>query len=321
MLSWDLGWTKFKLNQLDDAVEAMGRAVALDPGDAVARWALGQVQMAHGRYAEAEVELLRAIALRDAYLPRQALGLLYHRTDRIEMAEETYREGVRLRPDDARRNGAYADFLSDLGREEEAQEYYAKVRQCDAGEQPGRTSMANSRSDSDPNREALKQTIVALMKRHLWSRVVALLEAPSARTAEDPALLWRLGWAKFKLGNLQGAIDALTAAAKLDPGDSVTRWALGTVLAEQRADGQAELELLRAIAFHDSDIARQTLGLLYHRQGNVGMAESIYRESIRLQPESSSRYQTYADFLSDIGREEEATEQYRLADIHTKVKP
>ena len=41
-----------------------------------------------------------------------------------EAAEAVHKEGVRLKPDDPERLEAYADFLSDVGRNEEAEGLY-----------------------------------------------------------------------------------------------------------------------------------------------------------------------------------------------------
>jgi Flp pilus assembly protein TadD len=46
----------------------------------------------------------------------------------VAEAEEVYREGIRLAPQDPERCEALADFLSDIGREEEAREYYQRAR-------------------------------------------------------------------------------------------------------------------------------------------------------------------------------------------------
>jgi Tfp pilus assembly protein PilF len=42
-------------------------------------------------------------------------------------------------------------------------------------------------------------------------------------------------------------------------------------------------------------------------------AEGIYSEGIKLQPKEARRYEAYADFLSDVGREKEAQTMYKKA--------
>jgi uncharacterized protein HemY len=71
-------------------------------------------------YEDAEVQLLRAIALRDGSLPRLALATMYLTLHRYEEAEQVQREGVRLQPAFRERLEALADLLDDLGKRDEA---------------------------------------------------------------------------------------------------------------------------------------------------------------------------------------------------------
>jgi Flp pilus assembly protein TadD len=49
-------------------------------------------------------------------------------------------------------------------------------------------------------------------------------------------------------------------------------------------------------------------------QGKLTEAEGVHLEAIRLKPKQSKRYDAYADFLSDVGRNEEANAMYRQAE-------
>jgi Tfp pilus assembly protein PilF len=80
-----------------------------------------------GDLAEAEAQLLTALSLQDGYLPRTDLARLYMRQGLLDKAEQVHLEGLRLRSDSRKRIEAYADFLSDVGRETEATEQYARA--------------------------------------------------------------------------------------------------------------------------------------------------------------------------------------------------
>ena len=47
-------------------------------------------------------------------------------------------------------------------------------------------------------------------------------------------------------------------------------------------------------------------GVLLLEQGKVNEAENTHLDGIRLRPKQSKRYEAYGDFLSDVGREDEA---------------
>ena len=77
---------------------------------------------------EGEVALRRALSPRDGYLARLDLAVLYTDTDRLLEAEQIYREGIVLQPDHRERLEGLADFLSDTGRDAEADEWYERAR-------------------------------------------------------------------------------------------------------------------------------------------------------------------------------------------------
>ncbi|HJL15207.1 MAG TPA: hypothetical protein RMH99_06100 [Sandaracinaceae bacterium LLY-WYZ-13_1] len=118
--SWEAGWLLMRVGRAEAGVPWMRHAAELRPDQAVMRWGLGAVLAEADRPAEAEVELLRAIALSDAHLAREELAWLYLRTDRGPEAERILREGVRLEPEDPERPRALADLLEDRGATDEA---------------------------------------------------------------------------------------------------------------------------------------------------------------------------------------------------------
>jgi tetratricopeptide (TPR) repeat protein len=124
-----MGWSAFKLDQLEEAQTWLEHAVEQNPAHPATRWALGHVHMAQNSFDSAEREFLRSIALKDSYRARQALGFLYHRSGKLDEARAVYMEGLRLRPDDPKRHEAYADFLSDVGLNAEATEYYERAKE------------------------------------------------------------------------------------------------------------------------------------------------------------------------------------------------
>lgn len=122
-LSWRMGWACFKLDLFAEACDWLSRSLELKPVNHGVRWVLGEAYAVMGKVHDAERELLRSISIRDSNEARHSLGFLYHRAGRTEEAEAVYVEGLRLRPDDPDRCEAYADFLSETGHAEEAEEY------------------------------------------------------------------------------------------------------------------------------------------------------------------------------------------------------
>jgi Tfp pilus assembly protein PilF len=60
--------------------------------------------------------------------------------------------------------------------------------------------------------------------------------------------------------------------------------------------------------------ARIGLALAYLAQGRIEEAEQTHLDGIKLKPKRSERYQSYAAFLSDVGRDAEAQDTNRKAE-------
>jgi len=127
-LSWNLAWCYFKVHQLDEGQAHMKRAVALAPKNASSLYGLGRIYLERKEYRKAETSLAQSLQLRDSYAARLALALTYMKQRKFVKAEGVHLEGIRLKRKHVQRYEAYADFLSDVGREREAQTIYGKAK-------------------------------------------------------------------------------------------------------------------------------------------------------------------------------------------------
>lgn len=159
---------------------------------------------------------------------------------------------------------------------------------------------------SAPEEEIFLAAVNLLMAGERWDEVVSLIEP---RLAEEPLgheLVWKLGWAHFQLGNDADALQHLQRAVEAGPVSAAYFGSLGMTLSRLEEHDAAELWLLRALAIHDTVVSRTGLALAYQRRGLVDVAEAVHREGIRLAPGDAARIEAYADFLRDLGRDEEA---------------
>lgn len=121
---WKLGWAHFQLGNYGEAATFLQQAVETGPVSAAYYGSLGMALLHLEEHDAAELWLLRALAINDSQLTRRSLALAYQRASQWEIAEHVHKEGIRLRAEDPMRLEAYADFLDDAGRGEDA----AKVR-------------------------------------------------------------------------------------------------------------------------------------------------------------------------------------------------
>lgn len=151
------------------------------------------------------------------------------------------------------------------------------------------------------------------MKNERWQEAIKILNENPSVVEKDWKLLWNLGWCYFKLEQWTKARKSLKRAASLAPGSSTCKWGLGHAYLKTKQYKKAELILAEALEINESHVARVGLALAYLAQGKIKQAENAHLENIRLKPKESQRYESYAAFLSDVGREVEAEEISRKA--------
>jgi Tfp pilus assembly protein PilF len=119
-------------------------------------------------------------------------------------------------------------------------------------------------------------------------------------------LSWNLGWCYFNLGRFDDARKHLVRANKLAPDSAVCKWALGSVYLKKRQFRKAEVVLAESLRIKESHLTRIALAFAYLSQGKIAEAETIHLENIKFKTRRSERYESYAAFLSDVGRNGEA---------------
>jgi Tfp pilus assembly protein PilF len=128
-LLWNLGWCYFKLERLDEARKYLTRASHLVPKSYACRFALGCVYLGKKQYNKAESILSLALQAKESYIARIGLALAFLAQGKIQQAENTHLDGIKLKPRDSERYAAYADFLSDVGRKADAEKMNRKAKE------------------------------------------------------------------------------------------------------------------------------------------------------------------------------------------------
>ena len=122
------GIAAFQRGEPELAVELLRKAVAADPGSAIAANDLGSVLAQTGRVAEAIPEFRRAIELEPAYSEaHNNLANIYLMTGKLEEAVASYQTALRLSPGYAEAYRNLASALGRLGKIEEAVAALAKA--------------------------------------------------------------------------------------------------------------------------------------------------------------------------------------------------
>lgn len=128
-LLWNLGWCYFRLERMPGALKYLARAEQLAPEKYACKFGLGVVYLEKKQYSKAQLLLSEALQIKESDVARIGLAFAYLAHGKIEEAERTHLEGIRLRPKKSERYRSYAAFLSDIGREAESEKMNRKAKE------------------------------------------------------------------------------------------------------------------------------------------------------------------------------------------------
>ena len=252
-----------------ERIEALDKAVALDPDFAQAHNDLGILHMEGGRFIEAERVLRAAVAVNPQFAEaHNNLGVLYAKLGRNSEAERLFR---RAAEDDPGYASAYVNHgltLAALDRWEPAERSLRKAEELLPDDLKvlaglGMLFMRTNRAEE------------ALTRLHR----IAELNPRSAQAHLN------VGGALTAKLDLEGALASFTRAAALAPDSSQVRYHRGRCLYDLGRNEEAKAELQRAIALApDSTEPLYLLALVEKRLGNGPAAADRLRKVIEAAP-------------------------------------
>jgi tetratricopeptide (TPR) repeat protein len=206
-----LGLALQQLGQVEQSLPHHRQALALQPDMAEAHAALGSAHRLLGRLEEAVGHYQNALAVRPQYaaVHNDIAGVL-HMLGRTDEAVRHYERALAAQPDDANARYNVANLLGAAGRREQALEHYAKALAVRPDFAEAHNNMANA---------------LHLLGRH--DQAIAHYKA-AVRIRPAYAESWHnLGKACFALNRPDDAIAAYQQAAKIDPSKPTVHSDLG----------------------------------------------------------------------------------------------
>ncbi len=266
-----LGALACQTDHLDDAIELIQKAIAINPTQAGYYHNLGESYRRSGRWEGAIAAFQRAVELRSEHAETyNNLGIVLNEVGRVEEAIEVYRRALALKPD---HHWAYVNLgnaLSRLGRHEEAVESFQRVLAFDANFAEAYNSLGVTLQALGRTVEAVAayRRVIAIEADHLWAHV-------------------NLSNVLHELGNRDEAIAVCERVLSLKPDFAEAHNSLGVFLqAEGRVD-EAVAAYERATAFRPNFAEGfGNLATIYKDLGRVDEALEAVDRAIELNPHS-----------------------------------
>jgi predicted O-linked N-acetylglucosamine transferase (SPINDLY family) len=253
----------------DLALDHIGHALELRPGDAGFLLNQGVALQALGRLAEAEQSFEAAVVARsDIPEGHNNLANARHALGRHEEAFDHWRQALALRPDylEARQNLALA--LSDRGEYAEAAEHARAAVALAPGHAPAHLALAGALAALGEQEEA-----------EAVCRQAVHLRPDLASGHRALARVLRLH------GRAQAALESAREALRLDPHEADAHVEAGVALGCLGRPGEAELRLRYAAWLRpDHAEARHNLAVLLVGRRKFTQAVGLFREALRLRP-------------------------------------
>lgn len=281
-----------------EALEAIDRAIALEPGVAASHEERGAILRSLARPEEALGAFREAISLeREAAAAWYGTGCALQDLHRLPESLRAYEEAVRIRP-------GYADALLNMG-----------TVLAELGRPADCLAALGAAARSRPDLPAVQDRLgCALGAAGRWDEAA---EAHRRAIALDPgagAAYCNLATALSALGHHREAAEALQAALAIEPDSPDAHNRMGMVLRNLGYLDQALSAYRQALAGRpDFAEAHCNLGELLAELDRPVEALSAFRSALAFRPEFADAHARMGAVLMRLGRPAEAITAYRLA--------
>jgi len=280
----NLGQALIGLGRYTEAAEALGRAIALQPGAARTHASLGIALLELGETQAALARFETALALQPAFAEaHNSRGLALHRLSRMDEAVASFDQAIRLQPSQPAAYVNAANALGDAGRCDEA------LARLDAARQL-RPDMV----------EALTSRAIILKQLGRPEQALGDLARAAALRPDLAGARYNLGASLKDLRRLEEALVELDAAIALQPRHLAALYSRGVALAELRRSTEAIAAFDQAIALKP-DYAEVLYGRALSRLqlGGFGQGLRDYEHRKALTPPLGRRPYAEPEWLGD----------------------
>ncbi|MFQ5590441.1 MAG: tetratricopeptide repeat protein [Phycisphaerae bacterium] len=249
--------------------------------------ALGYATVARNRTYRSELDMWSDVVAKRPNNPRahENLGIAWERVGRLDKAEASLREAIRVQPDRASAYSNLGTIVSRLGRLDQAADLYRQALKIDPGYAFARVKLGE-----------------VLVRQGKIEAGISELRAAVRTWPRDPIARYALGNALSARRDFIRAIDEYSAAINLRPDYAEAHYSLGNALRD-RGDLLAAVEQYReALRINPTLVsAHNNLGHVLLKLGHAAAAATQFREALRLDSRHPGARYGLADALARQG--------------------
>jgi tetratricopeptide (TPR) repeat protein len=256
--------------RFNEAIEAYGRSIRLNPRYASAHYNLGNVLNELERYGDSIAALREAVRLDPEHVKaRASLGVALAGLGRLDEAIAAYQSALVLEPGHVVTRAKLADALKLAGREDQAIAAYRAVIALDASHAAAHRNLGVLLLDKGRRDEALE----------LCRRAVEL-------EPEDATGRYNLGNVLMEVGRIEDAIASYRRALERNPDDVSARVNLGNALLRMERVEEAIASLREAVRLAPRHAnAYYTLGRAFFKRGDYDAAIDAFGQVLKIDPD------------------------------------
>jgi tetratricopeptide (TPR) repeat protein len=327
-----LGVVRHQQGKHDDAVEKIGRAVALRPNVARYHANLAEAFRAMSRFDRAVGCCRTAIRLAPDYPEAHGnLGLALRGLGDDEAAEAAFRRAIELRPAFAAALNNLGTLLRERGRSDEALDAFRRAVDAEPNYPPARTNLGQllldhgAAEEAHPHAEAAArlQPDNAVFHHNVGNVLRRLGRWTDARAAYlealriDPDLApsqAQLGLVLQREGRFDEALPWLTQATESDPAND-DYWEWLAELYQDRDDYPRAIPCWERLVDRHPNRAdfRSALGWALQESGRLAEAGEHYREALKLNPDAAGALLNLGGLFEELGDLAGAEAKFREA--------
>ncbi|MBI5844280.1 MAG: tetratricopeptide repeat protein [Deltaproteobacteria bacterium] len=276
------------------------RAAAVTAQNSVAFTSLGGAYAVRGDFDKALYYFESAVKANpyDSYAYRNMADIFFKRGE-FKKAEELYRKSLAINPSDHRTYKKYARLLTETKRPDEAVEMLKKALTINPGDYEAESNLGLvylAKEDTvtaiahferslglNPGYSKAKANLDNARTVEKIGKAVAEVKKALAKKGDDPKLLNYLGALYVNMGKAQLALEPLSKASVLDPGNAEIWSNFGLALLRTSAFPKAKEALDTALSLDPKNVAvHYNMACLHSVMGNADKAAEWIGKAVEL---------------------------------------